>query len=102
LYIAFSASNTKVEMNNRYPISKKGQTEGQKVGHLLVDNKKMGQELQKNVLFGQKLGLIWTHPIAWTKTCLETFFYSDIKICSTTSRRFAQFIKRYKKSVVKP
>jgi len=51
-YFGIRVTNWKVEMNNPYPISKKGQKVSQIVCYLLVDNPKVGWKVQKNVLFG--------------------------------------------------
>jgi len=40
----------------------------QKEGHLLVNNQKVGQKVQINVLFGPKVGQILTYVIAQTKS----------------------------------
>jgi len=37
-------------------------------GHLLVNNQKVGQKVQVNVLFGQKVCQILTYPIVQTKS----------------------------------
>jgi hypothetical protein len=43
--------------------------------HLLVDdNQRVGQKVQINVLFGQKVGKNLTYPLVRTESLLETHF----------------------------